>query len=774
LHHFASIFLTLLIFLAGENLAEGRRTAPSNHPSLTLNHAPARYDFIYDLLGRRTTATAKNKLGTLLSNETYSYDLRSQLTGYAGTTGSIGYGYDSAGNLAGTKSATPGGYDVSYDYDTLNRITKVHRGQEGIDPNATQLAAYNYDANGNLNGTGYANGVQHAYTYNPQNRLTALNISSINNQQSSIGNHQSIPLQSYAYQLNKNGHRTQITELSGRTITNTFDKLHRLTAESISRSVGVSPTSSPEALGTLSYSYDSVGNRQSRTLTNATLALAALLPVQNQTFTVNDRLTTDTYDANGNTLVSKEGGTGVSPVSSSSLTDTYSFDNKLIRRTTPDGKTIDLTYTPDGHRLSKFITQNGLTQRLFHYLTDANNPTGYAQVIEEKQPLDTASPLKKVNLYGHDLIATESRSVGVSPVSSIFYNYDGLGSVRSITNATGNLTETYDYDAYGTLISLAKRNATSGQLESADLTNPTNKPTSEFLFTGEQWDADLGMVFLRSRYLNINTGRFHSQDTYEGRNGEPVTLHKYLYCGGNPVMFTDPSGKMTLGETSMVVGSLVSLTTIGNVANFFGFLNAVNNDSDQVPDAAIVSLGAGLRGGGFGGGGVLDAIYFFNTGKIFLYLGGAFGIEPISYFRSASAKTTNLSGGLLYNINSPSEWSGLGYSSSFPVSFARILGRAFAGKNGAYGALMQLAKLENLGKYNHTLQFSNSSSGPAAIKVGSKSSTFSTDVGWLLDPIDINQLASEGGTYLAGVTSQISSTATALKANFANSLKIFN
>jgi RHS repeat-associated protein len=462
----------------------------------------------------------------------------------------------------------------------------------------------------------------------------------------------------------------------------------------------------------------------------------------------------------------------VSPTSSS---DIYSFDNKLIRRTTADRKVIDLTYNPDGQRISKFITQNGLTQGLVHYLTDANNPTGYAQVIEEKQPLEASNQqLTKVHLYGHDLISSLITDHSALITKAIFYTYDGLGSVRSITTPNGDLQETYDYDAYGTLIGLAKRNLTTGLLESSNLSSTILNPQSDYLYTGEQWDADLGMVFLRSRYLNINTGRFHSQDTYEGRNGEPVTLHKYLYCGGNPVMFTDPSGKMTIGETSMVVGSLVSLTTIGNVANFFGFLNAVNNDSDQVPDAAIVSLGAGLRGGGFGGGGVLDAIYFFNTGKIFLYLGGAFGIEPISYFRSASAKTTNLSGGLLYNINSPSEWSGLGYSSSFPISFARILGRAFAGKNGAYGALMQLAKLENLGKYNHTLQFSNSSSGPAAIKVGSKSSTFSTDVGWLFDPIDINQLASEGGTYLAGVASQISSTATALKANFANSLKIFN
>ena len=42
----------------------------------------------YDDMGRRTTATAKNKLGTLLSRETYRYDLRSQLTGFAGPNSS--------------------------------------------------------------------------------------------------------------------------------------------------------------------------------------------------------------------------------------------------------------------------------------------------------------------------------------------------------------------------------------------------------------------------------------------------------------------------------------------------------------------------------------------------------------------------------------------------------------------------------------------------------------------------------------------------------------
>ena len=519
--------------------------APANHPSLTLSHAPARYEFGYDVLGRRTAAVVKNATGTAISSESYSYDVRSQLTGYAGPTGSIGYGYDLAGNLAGAVSGTPGGYDVSYDYDALNRISQVYRGQEGIDPTASPLAGYNYDANGNLNGTGYANGVQHAYTYSAVNRLLNLGVTR------SAGVPPT-PLHTYAYTLNKNGHRTLITELSGRTIANGYDALLRLTSETISGA-----TTSPN--GALGYIYDAVGNRTSRTSSGA---IAGIVPSQTQSFTTNDRLTSDTYDSNGNTTQSQ---TPLITDHSALVTssDVYSFDNKLIRRTRADGLKIDITYNADGHRLYKHITQGGLTQRTTHYLTDSNNPTGYAQVIEEKDPLAAAGEeLSKVHLYGHDLVSTEQRdsSLGSSVLSSlVFYSYDGLGSVRSITDQTGTVQETYDYDAYGTLIAFSKRNA-EGALE---LLNPENfqLATSSFLFTGEQWDDDLGMYFLRARFLNTNTGRFHSQDSYEGRNGEPQTLHKYLYVHGNPVMSLDPSGNVSLSEVSSTIGTLLSFSS---------------------------------------------------------------------------------------------------------------------------------------------------------------------------------------------------------------------
>lgn len=43
-------------------------------------------------------------------------------------------------------------------------------------------------------------------------------------------------------------------------------------------------------------------------------------------------------------------------------------------------------------------------------------------------------------------------------------------------------------------------------------------------------------------YLNPNTGRFWSIDSYEGNDQDPLSLHKYLYCQNDPINGVDPSG----------------------------------------------------------------------------------------------------------------------------------------------------------------------------------------------------------------------------------------
>ena len=62
----------------------------------------------------------------------------------------------------------------------------------------------------------------------------------------------------------------------------------------------------------------------------------------------------------------------------------------------------------------------------------------------------------------------------------------------------------------------------------------------------------------RAHYLNPDTGRFWSLDSHEGDNDDPKSLHKYLYCGANPINGIDPSGNdelaMTLSTTTIMSG----------------------------------------------------------------------------------------------------------------------------------------------------------------------------------------------------------------------------
>jgi RHS repeat-associated protein len=113
--------------------------------------------------------------------------------------------------------------------------------------------------------------------------------------------------------------------------------------------------------------------------------------------------------------------------------------------------------------------------------------------------------------------------------------FDGHGSVRFLTDSTGAITDTYDYDAFGNL--LAQTGAT----------------LNNYLFAGEQFDPVLGVYFNRARYYDQRAGRFWSTDTWDGNDEDPISLHKYLYVSANPVNRVDPSGHEGLGELSVSI-----------------------------------------------------------------------------------------------------------------------------------------------------------------------------------------------------------------------------
>ena len=128
----------------------------------------------------------------------------------------------------------------------------------------------------------------------------------------------------------------------------------------------------------------------------------------------------------------------------------------------------------------------------------------------------------------------------------------GQLSTCQLTDASGNVTDTYTYDAFGLLI------------------NRSGAMANNYIYTGEQYDLNEEFYYLRVRYYNQSNGRFLTMDTWAGSMFEPASLHKYLYCAGNPVGNWDPSGEKlsSLVEFSLAMSiSSVILSTIYISAN---------------------------------------------------------------------------------------------------------------------------------------------------------------------------------------------------------------
>jgi RHS repeat-associated protein len=277
-----------------------------------------------------------------------------------------------------------------------------------------------------------------------------------------------------------------------------YDSLYRLTSEAV--------TSNPNNHnGTTSYVYDAVGNRQKLLVNGAT--------ANSYTYDADDRLGSDTYDSDGNTI------------NSFGTANAYDFENHMVQQ-----GYVTIAYDGDGNRVSE--TVGTVTT---NYLVDTVNQTGYAQVVDELQ----SGAVTRTYSYGLERI--NENQILNSTWTPSFYGYDGHGSVRQLTNSAGAVTDTYDYDAFGNLV------------------NSIGSTPNNYLFAGEECDPALSLYYNRARYMNTTTGRFWSIGAYEGDDEDPISLHKYLYAGENPVNMTDPSGHDDLAEISFSLSISVGL-----------------------------------------------------------------------------------------------------------------------------------------------------------------------------------------------------------------------
>jgi RHS repeat-associated protein len=211
----------------------------------------------------------------------------------------------------------------------------------------------------------------------------------------------------------------------------------------------------------------------------------------------------------------------------------YSWDalNRLVQVSGPAG-TVRYVYDGEGHRVQQ-VTPAGT----YNYLVDRVAPLPV--VIREEGPEGTID-----YVHGAGLISA------LGSTFQHFYQFDGVGSVVSVTDAAGALRQHYGYDPWGNPLwpdALGARN--------------------KYRFTSEPWDAASGLYHFRARYYDPTLGRFLSKDPVLGLVRDPATLHPYQYGLNSPLMLTDRTGRVlwwipgAVGAMVSAVGYLIDVAT---------------------------------------------------------------------------------------------------------------------------------------------------------------------------------------------------------------------
>ena len=496
--------------------------------------------YTYDNLGRKSTVTdSANTPGAI----SYNYDaITGNVSQVASPQGTVNYSYDPATGLH-TETSTASS-DTLYGYDLFGRLASVSvvkqngnpppsptttyapfdaRGDS--EPSGQPTTLYVYDFAGNLVRVLNPNGSETDYAINP-----VADTQSTTNKVTASGT----VLSSYAYLLDADGRKTSVTESrapsSGSTPFSTtiilqYDALSRLTSEAYNNDQSGQPVSADDY--TDAYKYDLAGNRvqKQHILTNNQTSNQKI----NYAYNPDDQLTSEGTDNAFNTNTAVQYTKAYNYDANGSMTaagvNSYTYDvrNRLISATV-GGTTSTYVYDDDGNRVSQTVVGTATTTT---YVLDKNNPSGYAQILEEHAATLTSYVLGLSGAIAQDANGTLSYLVP-----------DGHGSTRLLSDTGGAIKTEYDYDAFGNTLSL-----TTGA--------PWNTAgySTEILYAGEPLEAATGTYLLNVRRYGASIGRFESMDPRLAGPGDLGNTNLYVYVGGNPLNATDSSGHgVGLGE----------------------------------------------------------------------------------------------------------------------------------------------------------------------------------------------------------------------------------
>lgn len=462
-------------------------------------------------------------------SETYdALNRRTATTDYKGRQ--LSYTYDDASNL--NSLIYPDGKRVTYNYNARYQLETM------TDP-AGLVTRYTYDPVGLLTSQIRPNNTRTDLAYDQANRLTHL---------SNTGPDE-VVVAGFDFTLDPIGNRVKLVETRSGATPVTYDFGY----DDIYQLIKVT---SDHGQAT-EYGYDSAGNRtqvQGALKPTPSLSTTTSISVTYDYDDLNAMLRADdaifSYDANGNRT------RAIQPLASTKYAATdlngvliseYFFDieNRLVtaretisytKRTA--GKIVptaavvmkaDYSYDGMGRRVAKLVQEYNLSGKVLEALLREYVYNGLDVVAEYEYVNGALAPDVNHYYYGNgEKVAMEKLSQR-GPARKYWYAYDALNSTAALLDQNGLVVAEYHHDEFGRLIlgdSLINR----------------------YLFTGQEYDPETGLIHFFARYYDSETGVWLSQDVERGDKMSPATLHRYMYVSNNPVNLTDPLGYWGLSD----------------------------------------------------------------------------------------------------------------------------------------------------------------------------------------------------------------------------------
>jgi RHS repeat-associated protein len=133
---------------------------------------------------------------------------------------------------------------------------------------------------------------------------------------------------------------------------------------------------------------------------------------------------------------------------------------------------------------------------------------------------------------------------GVASTNTYYAVKDHQNTVLALVDEFGTVAESYEYDAYGSILDVQDG-------EGHSIGNQQSEIGNRYTFQGREIDWLTGLIYFRARWYDPDSGRWLSKDLIGISGG----LNQYEFCQSNPVNFVDPMGLDGYSSTEADIGS---------------------------------------------------------------------------------------------------------------------------------------------------------------------------------------------------------------------------